>query len=114
MDPTDVTIEILRGIQSSIVGLREDMNARLTENGGRIDSLGSRLADLERHAIATNEALETLNTRAEITNQTLGVIRERLTFVEAASNVATDGRARLEQRVDRIEGRLDDLESRLE
>ena len=79
MDPTDITIEILRGIQSSIVGLREDVNARLAENGDRIDSIGTRLAALERHAIATNDALETLDTRAEIANQTLGVIRDRLT-----------------------------------
>ena len=86
MYATDITIEILRGIRSSIVGMREDINARFAEHGERIDGLGERLVALEKHAAATNEALVELNTRTALTNETLGVIRERLTLVEAASN----------------------------
>ena len=96
MESTDVTIEILRGIQAGIAGMRDD------------------LADLKQHAAATNESLAKLHTDMTLTNETLGVIREPLVFAEAASSAATGARVRLDDRVDRLETRRDDLEARVE
>lgn len=97
MEPTDATIQILRKIQETLVGLRDDTNARFERLGSE---LGERLERLERHAVATNEAL--------------GVMNSRLGFFERAATAATDGRARLDDRVERLEARVDDLEERVE
>ena len=45
-----------------------------------------------------------------LTNETLGIMNMRLGFVERAATVATEGRSRLEERVDRLTERVDALE----
>lgn len=98
MEPTDATIQILQKIQETLVR----MDGRLAEHGERLNAL--------EHATAAGFAK--LHDDVAITNETLGVIRERLVFAEAASSAATSARARLDDRVDRLEARVDELEAR--
>ena len=102
VDSNELTIQVLRGIQAGIA----QVNAQLATHGERLGSL-------EQHAIATNRALGKLHDDATLTNETLGVIRERLGFAEAAAAAASDARIRLDERVDRVEARLDQVESRI-
>jgi hypothetical protein len=96
----DLTIEILRGIQATLVGLRADTNDRFERLEGRVDQ--------------TNVALAKLHENDQITNATLGLISERLAFAEAAASAATGARVRLDDRVDRLEVRVEVRVERLE
>ena len=102
MDSNDLTIQVLRSI-----------HARLAEHGELFKAFDARFVALEQHAVATNKALGKLHDGITLTNETLGVIRERLGFAEAASAAASDARIRLDERVDRVEARLDQVESRI-
>ena len=102
VDTSDITIEILRGIQAGIA----QVNAQLATHG-------ERLGALERHAVATNAALGKLHDSVTVTNETLGIIGERLGFAEAASAAASEARVRQDERVDRLEARLVRVESRV-
>jgi chromosome segregation ATPase len=105
MEPADVTIQILQKIHDAIGGLRGDVNALRVEHG-------ERLAAIDAHLAEHSERLERLERYTVATNETLGVVVERLSFFERAATVATEGRARLEDRVDRLESRVDAVEKR--
>ena len=100
VDASDITIEILRGIQAELVGMRGDM--------------GSLRGDLERHMAATNESLAKLHDDMTLTNETLGIMNDRLAFTEAASSAAATARVRLDGRVDRVEADVDGLRKRVD
>ena len=107
VDTSDITVEILRRIQNEIVGMRGDMGSLR----GDVNSLRN---DLERHAASTNGGLAKLHDDMALTNETLGIMSERLVFAEAASAAAASARVRLDGRVDRIEADVDGLKERLD
>lgn len=59
MEPTDLTIEILRSIRDEIRGLGQKIDA----TNSRVDVTNERLEALERRQIETNEQLEALERR---------------------------------------------------
>lgn len=107
MEPTDVTIQILQKIQETLAGLRGDVNALRVEHG-------ERLAAIDGHLVEHGERLEQLERHAVATNEVLGVMNSRLGFFERAATAATDGRARLDDRVDRLDAELERLRERLD
>lgn len=107
MEPTDATIQILQKIQETLVAQRDDFAGLRSEVAG----LGECLGALER---ATAAGFAKLHDDVAITNETLGVIRERLVFAEAASSAATGARARLDDRVDRLDAEVGRLRERLD
>ena len=96
METSDITIEILRGIRSELSGMRGDIKS------------------LERHASGTNEALAKLHDDMMLTNETLGIMSERLAFAEAAAGAAATARVRLDERVDRVETDVEGLTRRID
>lgn len=110
MEPTDVAIRILQTIQETLVGLRDDTNARFGEVNGTLGNVhatlaqhGERLEALQRHGLR-------MERHAEATKEILGLMNSRLGLFERAATAAAEGRARLEDRMDRIEARMDALE----
>lgn len=108
MEPENLTLEVLRSIQGTLAGVREDL-ARLERVGqttnDRLERLeassataNERLSSLERHAVATRESIELLGTQAITAGRAL------TTQMEA--------RLRLDERVDGLERRLEALERR--
>lgn len=124
----DITLQVLERIQRSIVDLRDETRAGITELGTRLDGVDTTLAEhgallsvLHDHASTTNEHLASLDQRvsslehhATATNEVLGLLHTRLGFFERASTIATEGRARLETRIDIHDDRLTRVEARLE
>jgi polyhydroxyalkanoate synthesis regulator phasin len=90
-DPTERMVRILESIEHEIHAFREETNERL----GR----------LETEAKQTNERLGRLETQAKKTNRRLSNVEKRLTTVEVS------GTAALEERVERLEARVHDLEA---
>lgn len=70
--------------------------------------------DLERHTAATNESLAKLHDDMTLTNETLGIMNDRLAFAEAASSAAATARVRLDGRVDQVEADVDGLRQRVD
>jgi chromosome segregation ATPase len=72
MDTTDITLEVLRGIQSTLGGVRQDLgriereahttNERLERLERHASSTNERLLALEQHAIATRESIDRYST----------------------------------------------------
>ncbi len=92
MSVADATPRILERIQQKLV----ELGGEFSQMRSTLAVHGEQLATLERHASATNELL--------------GLMHERMGFLERASTVAQQGRARLETRTDRLEARVDVLE----
>ena len=115
MTVADATLRILEAIQGSIADLGrkiEENGRKIEENGRKIDANGRRLDhhDLRLHA---------LERHAAAANEILGLMNERLLFFERAATAATQGRARLEDRVERneqvlyrVDARVGELEAR--
>jgi hypothetical protein len=101
METTDITIDVLRGIQATLGRIEREAhtsNERLARLELHAEATNERLGSLERHAIATRESIELLGTQAITAGRAL------TTQMEA--------RLRLDQRVDAIERRLDEIERR--
>ena len=81
MEPTDITIEILRGIQSTLVKI----DGRLESIDGRLETVDGRLEGIERHAATTSARLE--------------LIADRLGFLVLETHISD-----LESRVEKLEG----------
>lgn len=92
MSVADATPRILERIQQDLVSLRGEFSEMRSTQLAH----GEQLATLERHASAANELL--------------GLMHERMGFLERASTVAQQGRTRLETRTDRLEARVEVLE----
>jgi predicted nuclease with TOPRIM domain len=90
-DPSERMVRILESIEHEIHAFREDMNERL----GR----------LETEAKQTNERLGRLETQAKKTNKRLSNVEKPLTSVEVR------GTAALEERLERLEARVHDVEA---
>ncbi|MCX4247532.1 hypothetical protein [Paraliomyxa miuraensis] len=121
METTDVTIRILRDIQGTLGGLRDDMSSLRVEHGERFDrvedrlsSVETRLSSVETRLSSVEDGIHALHTNAVHTNTTLGIVAERLKFFERASTAASEGRLRLDERVDRLDARVDRIEVRLD
>jgi chromosome segregation ATPase len=98
---TNVTLDVLKGIQSTLSEMRTDL--RDVRNGvtaleSHARTTNERLAALEHHAIATKEAIDVLTTRATMTGKAL--------------TAQLEARLRLDERVDRLEPRMDAVERR--
>ena len=106
MEPTDITVEILRGIQATLVKI----DGRLEGIDGRLEGIDGRLEGIDGRLAQHDERLERLEKQAVATSEVLGVINQRLSFFERAATVAAEGRLRLEGRFDRLEARVDKLE----
>ena len=91
MEPTDITIQILRDIRSELRGVSERLES--LERG-----VSERLESLERHAVATHEAI--------------GVLTEQVTFYGRSATAAAEARLRQDERIDRLEQRVGALENR--
>ena len=127
MTPSDVTIEILKGIRDEVRTLREDTNARLAETNGYLDRLdcrqietNERLDRLERRQSETNEHLQRLEHRQAETNERLDRLEHRQTEGEvrlATEVVAVAGAVREVRDLLRedlaVKRRVDDHERRL-
>jgi hypothetical protein len=77
MEPTDITIDILKGIRDEVHSLRQDTNARLDETNARLDETNTRLARLE-HRQGDAE----LRVRTEVTAVVGAVDRLREVLLE--------------------------------
>lgn len=106
MEPTDITIEILRGIQSTLVKI----DGRLEGIDGRLETVDGRLAGIDARLAVHDQRLERLEGHAVATTETMSIIAARLSFFERAATVATEGRHQLEDRVDDLESRVEKLE----
>ncbi len=119
MNPTDLTIEILKGIRDEVHGLREDTNARFDHVTSRVDDVTSRID-------GTNDRLDATNARLEETNMRLSRLERRQTdadvrvatlltgvagAVDEMRDLLRDDRA-LRGRVDDHERRIGDIERR--
>jgi chromosome segregation ATPase len=69
-----------------------------------------RLDKVETGLDEVETGLDKLHDDIVVTNTTLGVMSERLGFFERSATVATVGRARLDERMDRLEARVDVIE----
>jgi chromosome segregation ATPase len=110
MEPTEVTIEILRRIQAELAGLRSIKD----EIAGLRSDTNARFETLERHASETNRSLAKLHGDMVTTNETLGLIHHRLQFAEAAAGAATNARSRLDDRVEALDAEVGRLRERLD
>ncbi len=98
-EPPNVSERILIQIRDEMRGMRGDiheMRGDIHEMRGDIQGLRSDVDRLERHAATANELL--------------GLMHERLVFMERSAKVATDSRMGLDDRVTRLEQRVDALE----
>ncbi len=103
MEPTDLTIEILKQIRDETAAARVELGARIdavrTDLGARIDALGGRIDAVGARA----DAVET--TLTELATQQRFVVRHLATLA---------GRdRRLEDEVDELRSRVDALEERV-
>jgi hypothetical protein len=107
MQPTDPTIDILKGILDEVRGLREDTNARFAETHNRLDT-----ANLKLHE--TNSRLERLERRQ--TESETRLANDLLAVVNAVHEVGESFREDrgLREKVDDHERRLTAIEKRAE
>jgi chromosome segregation ATPase len=92
----------LGGIHTQLGGIHTQLaeaHTQLAEVKVRLDEHGDRLATLEHNGAASHEILE--------------IVNHRLSFFERSATTATEGRARLEDRVDETHARLDRVETYL-
>jgi hypothetical protein len=103
MQPTDPTIDILRGILNEVRGLREDTNARFAETHNRLDTANYKLHE-------TNTRLERLERRQ--TESETRLANDLLAVVNAVHEVGESFREdrTLREKVDDHERRIDALE----
>ena len=98
MEPTDITIEILKDIRDEVHTLREDTNARLDEVSGRVGETNTRLDRLEHRQTEAEVRM-----RTEATSIVGAVDRLREVLVEDRT---------LRRQVDDHERRLRAIETR--
>jgi chromosome segregation ATPase len=119
--------ESVGGLQESVGGLREDVDALRTDvdalrtdvtaQGKLLTTHGERLAAVEASLgelrESTEQRFDQLHRDIIMTNGSIDVIHERLCFFERASTVATEGRARLDQSMERQHVHMNELDVRL-
>ena len=103
-DPIDMSEQILLQIRDEMRGMRSEL-------GGMRSELVGVKAELHEMRLEHNDRLERLERHAMSTNELLGMMHERMVFIERAAKVATESRGNLEGRVSRLERRMDALES---
>jgi chromosome segregation ATPase len=101
MEPIDATIQILR-----------DIRAELRTTNERLAGVETELRSHGEVLRGQGQALGHLVQRADATNETLGIMNERLGFFERAATVASEARSRLEDRFDDLARRVEALENR--
>lgn len=108
MDTTDITLEVLRGIQSTLGGVRQDL--------GRIEreahTTNERLERLERHASSTNERLLALEQHAIATRESIEILGTQAVLAGRALTTQMEARLRLDERMSELERRVDAVERR--
>jgi predicted nucleic acid-binding Zn-ribbon protein len=103
MEPTDLTIEILKSIRDEVKGLRVDVqqtNSRLDQTNARLESGLTDLRDELSRRIVESE----LRTSTAITDLA-GTVREMTSFLRNTND--------LRPRLERCESDIADLKSRL-
>jgi hypothetical protein len=109
IESNDLVIRTLERIHHDICGLREGVD-------GLRESVGDIRADVTTHGdrlAAVESGLVGLRSDILVTNTSLEVIHERLSFFERAATIATEGRARLDDRVDRQQRDVNELGERV-
>lgn len=108
MEPTDLTLDVLRSIQGTLAGVREDL--------GRIEreahTTNERLERLERHAGTTNDRLLALEQHAIAVRESIEILGTQAVLTGRALTTQMEARLRLDERVGHLERRLDDVERR--
>lgn len=100
MEPTDLTLEVLQGIQSTLVDMRDELR------GVRGD-----LGALQRHASTTNDRLASLELHTVATRESIDLLRTQAVMAGQALTAQMEGRLGLDERVDGLERRVEALES---
>jgi len=123
IESNDLVLRALERIHHDISSLREGVDGLREEVGGfrdafgdLRDAFGGLRADVMSHGdrlAAVESSLGGLRSDVLATNASLDVIHERLSFFERAATVATEGRARLDDRVDRQQGDVNELGERV-
>jgi hypothetical protein len=86
MEPTEITIEILRTIQQGIATSNARIETLEVATTAGFDGLRRDIAELRA---ALHAELARVHDGIETTNETLGLIHRRLAFLEAAAGAAT-------------------------
>lgn len=105
--------ETVGGLRETVGGLQETVAAQsqiLTEHGERLAAVEVGLGDLRKD---NERQFGQLRSDILLTNASFDVIRERLSFFERAATAATEGRARLDDRVGRHEGSVNEFGERV-
>ena len=106
----DAVIPILRGIQTEISAMRGDFATGLSGLNQRMDGLTQRVDGLTQRVDGLTDVTIRLERHATTTNELLGLMHERLLFIERSASVAADSRSSLDARVSRLEARMDAVE----
>ena len=108
MDGADATIELLRTVQLEVCGLRSDTNARLGALEAAVVKLETNMTEGFTELRAD---IADLRSTVATTHEALGLILHRLLSAEAAVGGATGARTRLDDRMDRLDARVDAREA---
>ena len=116
IESNDLVIRTIERIHHNLSGLREGVDSLREAVGGiRADMTmhGDRLAAVETGLVELRKGGEMQHAQLRsdilVTSASLGVLHERLSFFERAATIATEGRARLDDRVDRQQRDVDEL-----
>jgi hypothetical protein len=114
VEPTDLTLEVLKGIRSELVSLRQDVNDRFERMEHQQTQTNDRLGKLEERQAETNERLEQLAKRQTETEVRLAT--EIVEVAKAIGGVKDLLKTSLDVRsqVDDHERRLSEIEARLQ
>jgi len=114
MSASDITVRILHGIQQSLAemnGRFDGIDARFERIDARFERIDARFERIDARFDTVDARLESLERNTAATTELLGLMHDRLSFFERSATVAQEGRARLEDRVDVVEARLERLEA---